>query len=94
MREPDESVNVGSLTMTAGPYPQFNAGRRLTNTSELMEMVLLELPTEDVLFAQRINRQFRSVHRRITSTPAPTFSRHRRLASSISSVCDPFYRHG
>ena len=59
-REPDASAGVGSLTMPVGPYPQFDAGRRLISTSELLELVLLELPAEDVLLAQRTNRQFRS----------------------------------
>ena len=50
-----------SQTMPNGPYPQFNAGQRLTSTFELLESILLELPNKDVLFAQRVSRWFRSV---------------------------------
>ena len=54
-------ASAGLLTMPIGPYPQFNAGQRLTNTSELVEMILLELPSQDILFAQRVNSHFRSI---------------------------------
>lgn len=50
-----------SQTMAIAPYPQFNAGLRLTNVLELLEMILLELPSENILFAQRTSRQFRTV---------------------------------
>lgn len=48
-------------TLLTSPYPQFNAGQRLVDTFELLEMILLLLPSVDVLLAQRTNRQFRSV---------------------------------
>ena len=38
-----------------------DAGRRLVQTYELLELVLLNLPNEDVLLAQRVNKQFKSV---------------------------------
>lgn len=50
-----------SQTVLAGTYLQFNAGPRLVNISELLEMILLELPSEHLLFAQRTSRQFRKV---------------------------------
>lgn len=39
----------------------YNAGTRLAETSELLEMVLLKLSCEDILFAQLVNRKFRAV---------------------------------
>ncbi|KAK3670763.1 hypothetical protein LTR78_009335 [Recurvomyces mirabilis] len=47
--------------MPTAPYPQYNAGHRLTDTPELLEMILLELPSESILFAQHASKQFRSV---------------------------------
>ncbi|KAK5683621.1 hypothetical protein LTS10_005154 [Elasticomyces elasticus] len=43
-----------------------DAGTRLTNTYELLEQILLDndLPMETVFFAQRVNKQFRSLIRR------------------------------
>ncbi|KAK4903516.1 hypothetical protein LTR49_026857 [Elasticomyces elasticus] len=40
-----------------------DAGTRLTNTYELLEQILLDtdLPMETVFFAQRVNKQFRSL---------------------------------
>lgn len=57
----EEPKAVADTTSSTAPYPQFDAGHRLTRTSELLEMVLHELPSEDILFAQRISRQFCSV---------------------------------
>lgn len=45
--------------MPIAAYPSFTAGSRLVATSGLLEMILLELPSEDILFAQWINRRFR-----------------------------------
>ncbi len=45
----------------AAPYPQFDAGDRLTNTSELLEMIIIKLSSETILFTQRTSRQFRAV---------------------------------
>ena len=50
-----------SQTMPNSPYPQFNAGQRLTYAFEPLESILLELPNSDVLFAQRVSPRFRSV---------------------------------
>ena len=58
---PSEVTTAGLHLVPAGPYPQFDAGLRLTSISELLEMILLELPSDDILFAQRTNRQFRDV---------------------------------
>ncbi|KAK5713961.1 hypothetical protein LTR15_010867 [Elasticomyces elasticus] len=38
-----------------------SAGRRLTNTYELLEMILLNLPMDTLLFSQRVNRNFCSI---------------------------------
>ncbi|KAK5685628.1 hypothetical protein LTR17_027052 [Elasticomyces elasticus] len=40
--------------------PNSDSGKRLTETFELLEHVLLILPVKDVLFAQRVNRTFQS----------------------------------
>lgn len=56
--EPESGADVRSTT---APYPRFNAGHRLSSVSELPEIIILELPSEDILFAQRVNRQFRRV---------------------------------
>ncbi|KAK3625020.1 hypothetical protein LTR56_020664 [Elasticomyces elasticus] len=37
-----------------------NAGIRLTDTYELLEMILLQLPMDTLLFAQRVNKLFQS----------------------------------
>lgn len=37
-----------------------DAGRRLVQTYELLELCLLNLPNEDILLAQRVNKQFKS----------------------------------
>lgn len=50
-----------SQMMPNSPYPQFNAGQRLTYSVELLEFILLDLPNRDVLFAQRVSPRFRSV---------------------------------
>ncbi|KAK5729666.1 hypothetical protein LTR17_011743 [Elasticomyces elasticus] len=42
------------------PTPIPNAGTRLTQTYELLQEILLMLPMEDVLLAQRVNKTFRS----------------------------------
>ncbi|KAK5683529.1 hypothetical protein LTS10_005062 [Elasticomyces elasticus] len=42
------------------PAPVPNAGTRLTQTYELLQEILLMLPMEDVLLAQRVNKPFRS----------------------------------
>ncbi|KAK3617013.1 hypothetical protein LTR22_026874 [Elasticomyces elasticus] len=38
-------------TIVTGPTSELNAGSRLTNTSELLEMLLIELPNNAVLIA-------------------------------------------
>ncbi|KAK3618556.1 hypothetical protein LTR56_024548 [Elasticomyces elasticus] len=45
------------------PEPTSDAGVRLTDTYELLEMILLDddLPMETVFFAQRVNKQFHSL---------------------------------
>ena len=57
----EETDAIADAGMPTAPYPQFDAGLRLTNTSELLEVILLELPSENLLSAQRISRQFRSI---------------------------------
>lgn len=59
--------------------PRLDAGRRLSNTSELLELCLLNLSNEDILFAQRVNKQFCSVieksshlQRKLFFVPDPT----------------------
>jgi hypothetical protein len=37
-----------------------DAGRRLVQTCELLELCLLNVPNEDILLAQRVNKQFKS----------------------------------
>ena len=59
--EPKAVADVESSTVPTAPYLQSDAGRRLMNTSELLKMILLELPSEDILSAQRISRQVCSV---------------------------------
>ena len=58
---PETKPTDGQEMLRTGRYPQFNSGKRLINAPELLEMVLLELPSEDVLVFQRVNRAFRSV---------------------------------
>ena len=36
------------------------AGQQLSHTAELVELILLELPFEDILFAQRVTRFWKS----------------------------------
>ena len=57
----EQPESAADAQRPTAPYPQFNAGHRLCCVSELLEMILLELPSEDVLFAQRASRQFRRV---------------------------------
>lgn len=38
-----------------------NAGKRVTETTELLERILVELPMKDVLFALRVSRRFQEV---------------------------------
>lgn len=57
----EQPESVADAQRPTAPYPQFNAGHRLCCVSELLEMILLELRSEDILFAQRASRQFRRV---------------------------------
>lgn len=43
------------------PCLSLDAGRRLVKTYELLELCLLNLPNGDILLAQRVNKQFKSV---------------------------------
>lgn len=59
--------------------PRLDAGRRLVKTYELLELCLLNLPNEDILIAQRVSKQFRSViekssllQRKLFFVPDPT----------------------
>lgn len=80
-------ADAGSLTMPTVPHPQFNAGCRLMNISEFLEMVLLELPSESILFAQRISRQFRSV------IPRSHSFQRRLLLTTTSAISVSEYIH-
>lgn len=53
-------ADAESRTILNRRYPQFDGGRRLTETFELLEMILLELPSREILFAQYVNKQFHS----------------------------------
>ena len=55
-------------TTLAAPYPQFDAGDRLTNPSELLEMITIKLSSETKLFTQRTSRQFPRRYREFIST--------------------------
>ncbi|KAK6442800.1 hypothetical protein LTR95_000959 [Oleoguttula sp. CCFEE 5521] len=59
--ENPNTFDTGLLSLQPAPYSQHNAGRRLIGTDELLEVILLQLPSESILFAQRTERQFRSV---------------------------------
>jgi hypothetical protein len=48
-------------TLERYPGLSLDAGRRLIQTYELLELCLLNLPNRDILLAQRVNRQFKSV---------------------------------
>ena len=58
-QQPIGNADAESRTTLSRCYPQFDAGRRLTETFELLEMILLELPSKEILFAQSLSKQFR-----------------------------------
>ncbi|TKA58613.1 hypothetical protein B0A55_12927, partial [Friedmanniomyces simplex] len=59
LREQRQIAGLG--TTVTGPASGFDAGSRLTNAFEFLEMLLLELPNETALIAHGVNRQFKSV---------------------------------
>ncbi|KAK5746935.1 hypothetical protein LTR17_000566 [Elasticomyces elasticus] len=61
-----------------------NAGTRLTNTYELLEMILLRLPVDTLLLSQRVNKQFQStianskpLQQKLFFAPLPTSAVYR-----------------
>ncbi|KAK5746893.1 hypothetical protein LTR17_000524 [Elasticomyces elasticus] len=65
MKSVNAEASPGEDTTTAPEvrHSTNDAGSRLTNTYELLEQILLDndLPMEAVFFAQRVNKQFRSL---------------------------------
>ncbi|KAK1054193.1 hypothetical protein LTR74_016012 [Friedmanniomyces endolithicus] len=59
LREQRKIAGLG--TTVTDPGSGFDAGSRLTNAFEFLEMLLLELPNETALIAHGVNRQFKSV---------------------------------
>ncbi|KAK3617041.1 hypothetical protein LTR56_025552 [Elasticomyces elasticus] len=57
----EKLLRIESVDAMAASPQVLDAGSRLTSTFELLEMLILELPNEAVLCAQRVNRQFKSV---------------------------------
>lgn len=51
----------GANTATDEVSNNFHAGRHITEIYELLEMCLLELPIQDLLLAQRVNKRFNAV---------------------------------
>ena len=56
-QQPFERSSASAIDSAA----QFDAGFRLCDTSALLDMVLLKLPSKNVSFAQRVKRRFNSV---------------------------------
>ena len=87
---PPDAYECGSVA----PYPQFDAGDRLTNTSELLEMIIIKLSSETILFTQRTSRQFRAVivnssllQRRLFFTTSSTTSTGANIILNLIKGC-------
>ncbi|KAK3615144.1 hypothetical protein LTR22_027545 [Elasticomyces elasticus] len=73
-------------TTVTGPASELNAGSRLTNTSELLEMLLIELPNDAVLIAQRVNRQFKFVIAKSRQLQQKLFFKNDPLSSPLANI--------
>ncbi|KAK3614708.1 hypothetical protein LTR56_027074 [Elasticomyces elasticus] len=73
-------------TTVTGPASELDAGSRLSNTSELLEMLLIELPNDAVLIAQRVNRQFKFVIAKSRKLQQKLFFENDPLSSPLANI--------